>query len=120
MKGKDGNRATDGKRAILASLSKNIKTQPLFQVCPYFLIYSCTKFNGQHQRVKATKYWWQLGEYNPLYTAELETSVSNMEMIDEPLHSIPKDLIPQPRLKMPTKENHLILTELQSNFHFYF
>lgn len=67
LRTKDG-QSTDCKRAILASLSKNIRTQPLFK------------------RANDTKWWWLLGEYNPLYSPQIDMMATQLPMIDEPLH----------------------------------
>lgn len=55
LKGRDGP-ASDCRRAVLASLSKNIRTSPLFW-----------RADESHHG------WWKLGKFNPFFSEELNT-----------------------------------------------
>lgn len=99
LRGRDGQpKSTDCRRAILASLSKNTRTQPLFQVkhssltqrfvflCRPLLSlllnlssllvnlsYDCNF--ASTQKVEGRSSWWQLGECNSMYNKDLSFEV---------------------------------------------
>ena len=108
---KDGQvKTTDCKRAILASLSKNIKSTPLFKVRWYTILHSTYPYGLVLQRA-TQKYWWQLGQYNPLFTEELNEGVTKLELEDEPLNGAINEN-KNGRTKTRPKDNG-VLTELQ-------
>lgn len=73
LKGRDGP-SSDCRRAVLASLSKNIRTAPLFWVRLQRLASSTDIHADNSQRADESHHgWWKLGRCNPFFSEELNS-----------------------------------------------